>query len=119
MQILDFLGIYDLPVIDPTSNSFVYKVTDFICKHMNWVCRFSMFVLTDREPSILDTEHLADYLKHYPANSSVKCLEHFTQLAKLPKGEFRKFDYGAAKNLEKYGTEEAPLFDFAKVVFRV
>ena len=50
---------------------------------------------------------------HFPNGSGGKAICHLGQLAKS--GEFRRWDFGSEKNLEKYGTEEAPIIDVSKI----
>lgn len=106
---------YDIPLIDPASNQLVYWGTYLTCNLTPWLCRGMLYLVSDRMPSLLDVKNFAFYLQHYPANSSIKCLEHFVQLSDWPEGEFRKFDYGREQNVEKYASELPPVYDLSKV----
>ena len=113
------MNIYDLRVIDPTSNPLVYDFVDYVCKNIPFLCKLVFAIASDKDPSLLDIENMAFYLQHYPANSSLKCLEHFDQLIHIPDPTFRKFDYGESENLIKYGSKTPPEYDVSKVNFEM
>ena len=112
---LKMLKFYDLPVIDPTSNKFSYYLVDFFCKHISFLCKFAFKLISDKRPYILDIKNTASYLQHYPANTSIKSLEHFWQFIKLREPIFKKFDYGEEGNLQKYNQKFPPEYDLKKV----
>jgi gastric triacylglycerol lipase len=115
LNLLKSFNIYDLRIIDPTSNETSYNFVNTVCNLVPFICKLVFSIVSDKDPSLLDIENMAFYLQHYPANSSVKCLEHFDQLIKIPDPTFRKFDYGEEENLNKYGTKTPPDYDVSKV----
>lgn len=50
---------------------------------------------------------------HFPSGSSVKNMDHFDQIIKS--GKFRKYDYGATKNQQIYGTKEPPVYNLTRI----
>jgi len=57
----------------------------------------------------LDLDRMSFLAASEPGGTSVQNLMHWMQLVR--NGGFSKFDYGKAKNLEKYGTTEAPSYE--------
>jgi lysosomal acid lipase/cholesteryl ester hydrolase len=62
-------------------------------------------------------ENFKKLSEYYPSGSSAKSLIHLAQLMIVDKNEysFSRFDYGAAGNLERYGTEATPRYDLTKI----
>lgn len=56
---------------------------------------------------------LAVFLSHTPAGTSYKNMIHIGQVLKT--GKFRKFDFGAQRNLAVYGQESPPAYDLRQV----
>ena len=50
---------------------------------------------------------------HTPAGASTYTFLHYGQ--EVSSGGFHAFDYGKEDNLDKYGTEDPPAYDLAKV----
>ena len=113
--LLNLFNIYKIALRDPTENKILFSLINFTCKHIPIFCELALKWVSDRSPSVLDISNFAFYLQHYPSSSSVKCLDHFAQLAKLPDGQFGKYDYGKEGNARKYGSEEPPKYDLSKV----
>jgi lysosomal acid lipase/cholesteryl ester hydrolase len=115
INIMKYFNVHRLPISDPAQNPLVHFFMNLLSKYLPFSVEMILFFISDRSPSLLDISNFAFYLQHYPADSSLKCLDHFGQLSQLPEGEFRKFDYGKEKNLKKYGTAIPPAFDLSKV----
>ena len=73
------------------------------------IARLSM----DLEGSPLDESRLQVILSVFPAGASLRTYEHLHQI--LCAQQFRKFDFGEAENLARYGQARAPAYDFARV----
>ena len=55
---------------------------------------------SDARPELASPLALINYAGHFPAGTSVKSLEHFTQL--VDTNEFQMYDYGTAELNKKY-----------------
>lgn len=53
------------------------------------------------------------FISHYPSGTSLKSLQHFTQL--LVSNRFAYYDYGEEENQKKYGQDTAPSIDISKI----
>lgn len=53
------------------------------------------------------------YLGHYPSGASLNSVDHFIQIYLT--SEFKRFDYGLEKNIEKYGQPTPPLLDLSTI----
>ncbi|PSN49939.1 Lipase 1 [Blattella germanica] len=58
-------------------------------------------------------KRLTVMLTHTPAGCSTRQVTHFAQAA--VSGEFKQFDFGTSKNIDVYGQETPPMYDFSKV----
>ena len=56
-------------------------------------------------------------LGHFPSGSSTKNFVHFKQFARVE--NFREFDYGVKKNMQKYGQSSPPIYDLTKITLPV
>ena len=115
LPVFKALKIYDFPLIDPTSNGLSYWLVDKTCNFFPFLCKLVFAMVSDKDPSLLDISNMGYYLQHYPANTSIKSLEHFDQLIHLDAPIFRKFDYGEEGNRQRYGSESPPEYDMSKV----
>lgn len=116
LSLLKAHDVFDFRVIDPTSNPASYRLVDTVCNAVPSICKLVFYVVSDKDPSLLDIKDMAFYLQHYPANSSIKSFEHLQQMMRLPDPTFRKFDNGNEANLKIYGTENPPDYEIAKVL---
>lgn len=57
-----------------------------------------------------DLERFGVIIAHEPGGASVNNILQWVQFART--GQFRKFDHGAEKNIEKYGHHEPPKYKF-------
>jgi len=84
-----------------------------ICTYARPVCVARVRLLSDTHPSVDNTKRLPITTGHYPAGSSLQNVLYWQQMFASP--QFRKFDYGKAKNLQIYGTPTPPEYDLAKI----
>ncbi|RZB77476.1 Abhydro lipase domain containing protein, partial [Asbolus verrucosus] len=61
----------------------------------------------------IDVELMAVIGTNAPSNAAIKQLIHYGQ--QIKNGGFSSFDYGADKNMEIYGTETPPAYDWSKI----
>ncbi len=54
---------------------------------------------------------------HFPSGSSLRNMDHFEQI--IRSGKFAKYDWGAKKNMQIYGTKEPPIYNLTKIEFPV
>ncbi|XP_027548755.1 lipase member M-like [Neopelma chrysocephalum] len=72
------------------------------------LCENEIFLVGGYNKDNLNASRLDVYLAHFPDYTSVKTLLHWGQTAKT--GEFKQFDYGILKNLEKYHQSHPPFY---------
>ncbi len=103
------LGIYEMFPADYLQNAVFSRV----CKAFSSVCKLAISLVSDEDAGLDEAKRISTFMGHYPAGTSLKSLEHFAQV--LTTKRFQNFDYGKDKNLEIYGTETAPEYDFSKI----
>ena len=94
-------------------------VVRMFCTTTHFICDYLLSKICDKDPSKIDTKEMETYLQHNPSRSNVKSLEHFAQLIANFNGALRKFDYGAAENMKRYGSFEPPAYDLGKIAVKV
>jgi len=94
-------------------------VIRMFCTTTHFICDYLLSKICDKDPSKIDTKEMETYLQHNPSRSNVKSLEHFAQLIANFNGALRKFDYGAAENMKRYGSFEPPAYDLGKIAVKV
>ncbi|CAH1119116.1 unnamed protein product [Phaedon cochleariae] len=78
------------------------------------VCGNALFALCGFNAQQLNaTTDVPQIMAYAPAGSSTKQLLHFIQ--EINSGEFRQFDYGYWRNLQRYGSVSPPRYDLHKV----
>ncbi|NWW18747.1 LIPG lipase, partial [Falcunculus frontatus] len=73
------------------------------------MCAKEIFLAGGFDRKNLNMSRLDVYLSHFPDYTSVKTLLHWGQTAKT--GDFRQFDYGPLRNMEKYNQLRPPHYD--------
>ena len=116
IRFLNKMGIYNLNLVDPTSNIILRTLVDLVCQKMPWITEGVIEVLSDRTPSLIDIHNMGKYLTHYPAGASLKNFDHFFQMIREDSGLFRKYNYGVGGNFIKYGQESPPTYDISEVI---
>ena len=56
----------------------------------------------------VDLSRMAVMARNEPGGTSMKNCLHWMQMIRT--GEYRRFDYGAKRNMQVYGQEEAPRY---------
>ncbi|RWS18959.1 gastric triacylglycerol lipase-like protein [Leptotrombidium deliense] len=77
------------------------------------VCSSAMFLICGFNSRQLNGTRVQVYVAHATAGTSNQNMYHYTQ--SYEHGGFRKFDYGQAMNLKKYGTPFAPEYNLRKI----
>eukprot|EP00347_Sterkiella_histriomuscorum_P011029 403374021 len=93
-------GVYDM--LQP--NFFSKISSQLFCGHIPDLCIIGGFFSDDNLELINDVTRVGVYFSHYPSGSSIRSMEHFSQLKNT--GKFMTFDFGKERNLEEYGQEE-------------
>ena len=86
------------------------------------ISKCDYFKDTDPHPETVNYEAYGWETNTHPAGISMKCIVHYAQFINQDKIKpaFRKFDYGSkAKNMEKYGQADAPMFPLEDITNRV
>ncbi|CAB3398338.1 unnamed protein product [Caenorhabditis bovis] len=86
-----------------------YLCATFISK----LCDSFIFVIAGPESSQWNSTRVPVYVSQAPAGTSTKNILHWMQL--VNNGRVAKFDYGAGKNLEKYGHVSPPAYNFSNI----
>jgi hypothetical protein len=86
-----------------------------IIKHRAlWICRYVISsIVQNEETNHIDWDALSNLYYYQPGGSSTKNVMHWLQT--IGSETIKQFDYGKEKNLELYGQEEAPEYDFHKL----
>ncbi|XP_053609807.1 lipase member K-like [Plodia interpunctella] len=69
------------------------------------------------DPKQLEYDFTRILLWNFPSGTSRRNLMHYAQVGTT--GVFAQFDYGSEKNLEVYGSKNAPVYNLTKVTFNV
>ena len=109
LDVFEFFGIYE---IFP-ANWFDSTAVKLICGVLPDLCELAVSIFADEDTSLDDEDRLSVYLSHFPAGTSLKCLDHFAQLMSAP--TFQRYDYGEQGNIEAYGTSTPPRIPLAEM----
>ncbi|ODM99328.1 Gastric triacylglycerol lipase [Orchesella cincta] len=102
------------------NNGVLKHLNRLVCENKyleSLICENIMFLLCGFDKPQMNETTLPVVLAHTPAGTSSHTVIHFAQLMKS--GKFRQFDYGKRKNVQKYGSEQPPEYDLAKVTAKV
>nr|CAI5859535.1 unnamed protein product [Callosobruchus analis] len=77
------------------------------------ICTLMIFSFSGYDYPQLNTTFLPVIMYSTPAGTSTKNLEHFHTL--ITSGKFIQFDYGRAKNLEKYNSVMPPEYNLSRI----
>jgi len=97
----------------------IHKIAKWFCgnKYLRFVCMNMIpgVPFDEKYDNIFDD--IISVMHHNPSGSSIKTLQHFAQLAQIPKDQFRfeKFNYGPDENLKRYGSQNPPQWDLSKM----
>eukprot|EP00824_Muranothrix_gubernata_P005635 TRINITY_DN1733_c0_g1_i2.p1 TRINITY_DN1733_c0_g1~~TRINITY_DN1733_c0_g1_i2.p1 ORF type:complete len:358 (+),score=34.33 TRINITY_DN1733_c0_g1_i2:168-1241(+) len=110
LKILDTFGIHELF----PRNFMESEAQKYICKIIPFLCKITLSLISDSDPS-LDNEEQLDVLgAHFPSGTSTKDALHIRQIKKQER--FASYDYGSSMNLKLYGQEKNPDFDFSQIL---
>ena len=56
--------------------------------------------VSDKNSKLIDEVGNKNFLRFFPSGTSLRCLLHFKQM--MIEGKFRRYDFGAVKNMERY-----------------
>ncbi|RWR99370.1 hypothetical protein B4U79_09870, partial [Dinothrombium tinctorium] len=112
-SIRNFLYEVGGPFLPP--NNLVNKLGGVLCSDFLFreVCANILFLIIGPDHFQLNKTRLHVYVAHTPAGISAWNLVHHLQSFESKK--FQKFDYGADKNRQKYGTKTPPLYNLTKI----
>ncbi|CAI2369947.1 unnamed protein product [Moneuplotes crassus] len=103
------LGVYEMFPADYLQSAAFSR----ICKGFPIVCKLAIQLVANENKELDEEKRLATFMGHYPSGCSLKSLHHFSQI--LNSKRFQNFDYGKEKNLEIYGDEIPPEYDFSNI----
>lgn len=118
---LDNAGIFHLPPTGKHHSKFNSYIISFMNKNMP---EFANFVLSlnDVEKEYDLTEDMPKFLRHFPSGASFMQIAMFAQMIAMDTKNpvFRKFHYeNKQDNLDKYGTDLPPVYDFNNILIPV
>jgi len=67
------------------SNYLNSKVFSLLCSAIPSICHAPLEQISDKDPSLNDPDQMAAWLTRYPAGTSFKSLEHFSQIIQSKK----------------------------------
>ncbi|XP_046973763.1 lipase 1-like [Vanessa cardui] len=111
-QALATTGLYEIFAKGSLSQEFYA----FLCKSSGTsevFCGTSVSLVDSFHPGSINNETLSALFGHFPAGTSVHNIARYGQSLKT--SHFQKFDYGTARNLEIYGTEQPPHYNLSAV----
>ncbi|XGW14067.1 hypothetical protein V3C99_000399 [Haemonchus contortus] len=77
------------------------------------LCKKLLFKIGGPSKKVIDTTRISVYLSHFPAGTSSLNVLHWVQMGKT--GCLSQLDYGEKMNMEIYGQESPPSYDFRKI----
>ncbi|CDW73802.1 ab-hydrolase associated lipase region family protein [Stylonychia lemnae] len=111
MKISKVLKIYD--IFQP--NQLTTGSSQLICGYIPDFCKLGSLI-ADENLDLNEGKRAGVFFSHFPSGTSIRSLEHFSQIKSS--GRFQTFDFGPARNIQRYGTEkpyEIPIQDIKKV----
>ena len=114
--VLQKAGIYSAISEDVHRSGLVYHFLRLGCYYTSVFCENFFKIIFTKTPKNMLYKEIPDiFYKTVSPRSSLKCAEHYRQSVVRDSDRMHKFDYGAKKNLEIYGQEIPPYYDFEKV----
>ncbi|KAB0797386.1 hypothetical protein PPYR_08380 [Photinus pyralis] len=105
-------GVYDLF----SHPSQITSLINAFCNNNNngiqFICAVPVYFIGGYSPN-LNKRILGEVYKDLPTTISTKTLFHYTQLALAE--QFQMYDYGATKNIDKYGQTTPPQLNISKI----
>ncbi|KAI1289209.1 Lipase member N [Halotydeus destructor] len=80
------------------------------------VCTYVILQFVGNDPDNVNQTRIPVYTSQFPAGTSTWCGSQF--LRSLKYDVFPMFDYGKTKNLDKYGTQSPPFYNFTMITNR-
>ena len=91
----------------------IHRVLSLSCQLDHTVCDVTLTEISEKNNSVNNLPRMKVIMGHFPGGSSVKNMEHFAQ--NYLSDKFCKYDYGAKRNTQIYGTPEPPIYDLSKI----
>jgi len=110
-ELIHFFGIRQLM----PNGSILNKLAPKLCSLLPTGCNAAIFLFCGTTRHINATR-LPVYLSETPAGTSVKNMEHWSQLAR--QNRFGMFDHGRRKNLAKYNQITPPSYDLSRMTVK-
>ena len=83
------------------------------CRLFPFLCDLTELFGSEADPEINDDESVQRYYTAFPSSSSLKNMEHDSQL--FLSRRFQDFDYGTARNMIGYGTPNPPAYNVTNI----
>jgi hypothetical protein len=115
-SLLEFVAYNDALLVDTCNTLGIYEFFPanyletgafrLICGTIPALCRFGVYLVADEDTTLDNADRLNVYLAHFPAGTSLRCLNHYAQVIKAKR--FQEFDYGSSGNMKAYGQSGPP-----------
>jgi lysosomal acid lipase/cholesteryl ester hydrolase len=89
------------------------RETAELCSSLPGVCSGIIELFADLDTSVDNMDRMMTYLTHIPSGAGYRNFLHYAQLIKSDK--FFRYDYGAAKNQQKYGQPTPPEYPLENI----
>lgn len=83
------------------------------CKASPVLCKALVETFTAIRPDVDNYDRAETFLTHFPSGAGWRNVFHYGQI--IHAQDFIRYDYGAKKNLEKYGSEKPPLYPLTDI----
>ena len=110
-----FLGINN-PFFSSSTMNFFKTTINFTCRLIPFLCQGILY-MPGLSVQNNDKDLIPSFLTVLPGGSSFRCYQHFYQLSQIKSDQpvLRKYDFGIEENLERYGGEAPPDYDYSLI----
>lgn len=110
LSIMQYFGVNEqMPAVQ---NLLMY----YVCRYVGWVCKGGLYLISDEDPDFDNSPQLPVILSHFPAGTSLKDLQHWSQMTLATQSVVQRFNYPTAQlNYEHYGAPTPPIFNLSNI----
>lgn len=104
---------FNYPFLSTKTRTFFKKLLRGVCDNLSFFCE-GILAVPGLSAKHNKAELIPKIMEVLPGGSSFRCYEHYNQLSKIG-GEvptLRKFDFGPAENIKRYGVATPPDYDY-------
>jgi len=110
LSIMQYFGVNEqLPAVQST---FMY----YVCRYVGWVCKGGLYLISDEDPDFDNSPQPPVILTHFPAGTSLKDLQHWSQMTLATQSVVQRFNYPTPQlNYAHYGALTPPVFNLSNI----